>query len=170
MTVYELWKVSPQAFMYLVERNESLEVTRREEYRGSGKSGELTVSRVTPALYSMVKHVLEVETLPVGEREHITTVGDLLKKDIDIDVYDDVCEELSIAFCGPLHLTVDGYAQFSGALDLPVEFFGDHAIVHVDGPGNSWRKRLEVALDLFESAAGYCTDDEYRRWFAVEEG
>ena len=27
------------------------------------------------------------------------TVKDLLKMEVDIDVYDDVCEELAIAFC-----------------------------------------------------------------------
>lgn len=32
-------------------------------------------------------------------------VRDFIKQSIDVDVYDDVCEELAIAFCGPMELT-----------------------------------------------------------------
>ena len=41
------------------------------------------------------------------------TVREFIKRDDDIDVYDDVCEELGIAFCGPLELTPEGEKQFS---------------------------------------------------------
>lgn len=165
MTVKELYEVSPQAFMYIVERDRDLNVTKRTEYKGSGPDGELTVSRVTPARYGTQRNVLEVETLPVSETEHVITVADLLKQEVDIDLCDNVTEELYIAFCGPVELTVEGYAEFAGALSLPVELHDDIAIVCVDGPEGIWQKRLAVAEHLFHAAAGYCATSDYKRWF-----
>ena len=101
-------------------------------------------------------------------------VRDLLKQEIDIDVYDDVCEELGIAFCGPLELTEEGKKHFREALGLEVTFrtgtwCGDIALVHVDDEDEKvWKRRLRKAKELFESAAGYCTVDEFNRWFVEE--
>lgn len=44
-------------------------------------------------------------------------VKDLITQEIDIDVYDDVCEELGIAFCGPVELTDDGAHEFADVLE-----------------------------------------------------
>jgi hypothetical protein len=100
------------------------------------------------------------------------TIRDLLPMEIDIDVYDDVCEELAIAFCGPLKLTPEGEKRFGETLDYEIELnphsYGGYPayIIHIDDPEDSvWRHRLELALDLFESAAGYCSVDEYEKWF-----
>lgn len=48
-------------------------------------------------------------------------VKDLLPMEIDIDVYDDVCEELGIAFCGPLTLTEAGQEKFSEVLEYEIQ-------------------------------------------------
>lgn len=99
------------------------------------------------------------------------TVRDLIKQDIDIDVYDDVCEELGIAFCGPMTLTPDGLAHFADVLDYEVTlsrgYAGDAvAIVHVDDPDDDvWERKLHCAMEFFNSAAGYCSAENFDKWF-----
>ena len=97
-------------------------------------------------------------------------VRDLLKMEIDIDVYDDVCEELGIAFCGAVELSEEAKEHFAEALDYDLSFQGSGkyaiAIVHVDDPNEKvWKRRLAKAKELFYSLAGYCDADDYDRWF-----
>lgn len=92
-------------------------------------------------------------------------IKELLDKEIDIDVYDDVTETLGIAFCGPAKLTKTGEKYFAAALDLDVELFDDHAIVHVDGQEGVWQKNFEAASEFFHAAAGYCAESSYNEWF-----
>ncbi len=98
-------------------------------------------------------------------------VKDLIAQEVDIDVYDDVCEELGIAFCGPMTLTPEGQDKFAEVLEYDVELHNDGgdvtAIVKVDAPGDEWKHRLALAKEFFEGAAGYCTCEEYDKWFAV---
>lgn len=100
------------------------------------------------------------------------TIRDLIAMEIDIDVYDDVCEELGIAFCGPAVLTEEGRKEFADIMDYHVTFNRDcsTAVVHVDDPDDAvWKHRLYRAKLFFDSAAGYCPVDEYERWFADDE-
>ena len=99
-------------------------------------------------------------------------VRDLIQQEIDIDVYDDVCEELGIAFCGSLELTDEGKKEFADVLDYDVEInpcsYGGlpAAIVLIDDPDDAvWEARLEKAKRFFEAAAGYCACSDYDRWF-----
>ena len=97
-------------------------------------------------------------------------VKDLLTMDIEIDVYDDVCEELGICFCAPQELTEDGYQHFAEVLEYPIKIntTGQFpvAIVCIDGEdGNGWKKRLRKAEEFFYSAAGYCADSDYQKYF-----
>ncbi len=101
------------------------------------------------------------------------TIRDLIQMEIDIDVYDDVCEELSIAFCGPQKLTEEGEKKFADIMDYPVEInqhsYGGYpaAIVLIDDPDDAvWEEKLKKAKSFFYSAAGYCACDDYDRWFA----
>lgn len=103
------------------------------------------------------------------------TVRDLIKQEIDIDVYDNVCEELGIAFCGPLVLTEEGEAKFKDVMDYELEYiphsYGGYPayIVHVDDPDDEvWKLRLAKAKEFFEAAAGYCADTDYQLWFKDE--
>lgn len=98
------------------------------------------------------------------------TVRDLLQQNIDIDVVDDVCEELDIAFCGPQKLTAEGAKEFSDVMDFPVLFYNNGAaiiaIVQVDDQDDAvWEARLERAKLFFESAAGYCGCSDYDKLF-----
>lgn len=100
------------------------------------------------------------------------TVRELLQMEIDIDVYDDVCEELGIAFCGPMELTEKGKEKFAEVLDyeltlVPHSYGGFPAyIVHVDDPDDRvWEDRLAKAKEFFEAAAGYCSVEDFEKWF-----
>ncbi len=100
------------------------------------------------------------------------TIRDLISMEIDIDVYDDVCEELGIAFCGPQKLTEEGEREFAEIMDYPVKInvnsYGGlpAAIVLIDDPDEKvWKDRLRKAKRFFDGAAGYCSCDNYDRWF-----
>lgn len=89
-------------------------------------------------------------------------VKDFITMDICVDVYDDVCEACAIAFCGPLIMTNRGRKYWSNILDSDVELMGDNvtAIVHASDENDA----RDIA-DFFESAAGFCSVEEYERWF-----
>ena len=112
------------------------------------------------------------------------TVRDLLLFDDDIDVYDDVCTELGEAFVNPCddgaihewdeYLTEEGMKKFGEVLDYPMhinpyEWGCDIpcAIIHIDDEEGVWQKKLRKAKRFFEACAGYCTCDEYERWFKI---
>ena len=61
MTLHEIWALSPQAFTFIVERDNHLAVTSKQEYRGTGPKGNCEVTRITPPIYPMHGPVLEVE-------------------------------------------------------------------------------------------------------------
>lgn len=98
-------------------------------------------------------------------------VKDLLKMDIDVDVVDDVCEELYIAFCGAYKLTDAGKRKFREVLNYECEFHrlcSDDllCIIHVDDPDEKiWTRKLRKAKELFYSLAGYCAAEDYDKWF-----
>ena len=96
-------------------------------------------------------------------------VRDLFELGLDIDVYDNVCEELAIAFCmDGMELTEAGEDRFEEVLEYPCEIKGDPKVyrwVLVDVDGYHWKDRLAKAKDFFWSAAGYCTCEEYDKWF-----
>lgn len=103
------------------------------------------------------------------------TIREFIQQEIDIDVYDDVCEELSIAFCGPQPLTPEGEKEFADIMDFEVEInphsYGDMAaaIIHIDDPDEKvWEKRLKQVRKFFEGAAGYCPVTNYNKWFGEE--
>lgn len=100
------------------------------------------------------------------------TIRDLIHQEIDIDVYDDVCEELAIAFCGPQLLTEEGEKEFADIMGYEVEInshsYGGYpaAIILIDDPDEAvWQERLEKVERFFYGAAGYCDCDDYDRWF-----
>ena len=98
-------------------------------------------------------------------------VRELLKMDIDIDVYDNVTEELAVAFCGPMELTEAGIRRFGEVLDYYAELTNKgsyiYAIVAVDDPEDEdgWERKLELAKGLFEGMAGLCSATDYELWF-----
>lgn len=97
-------------------------------------------------------------------------VKDLLEMEICVDVYDNVCEKLGIAFDGPMELTEAGKKKFAEVLEYDVTFANSgsflNAIVDVDDEDeDEFERKLEAAKELFEGMAGWCTVDEYDEWF-----
>lgn len=108
------------------------------------------------------------------ERGTIMKVKELLKMDVDIDVYDDVCEELAIAKCGAYELSEEAQKHFAEALEYDCELHSDGGytvcIAHVDDHDESvWKHKLSMACELFYSLAGYCAADDYDKWFKEVE-
>ena len=111
------------------------------------------------------------------------TVRDLMLVMDDIDVYDDVCESLAIAFCNPFcddelhdwreYLTDDGMKKFGEVLDYRLAIWVGHdgmpyAVVGCDSAYEfEWKRRLKMAKEFFESAAGYCSCEDYNKWFRM---
>lgn len=100
-------------------------------------------------------------------------IRDFIKQEICIDVYDNVCEELAIAFDGPVFLTDSGKRKFKDVLGYEIVLHNNGAdivgIVDVDDDDEAvFERKLRKAREFFESLAGYCTVDEYKRWFEVE--
>lgn len=97
-------------------------------------------------------------------------IRDLIQQEIDIDVYDEVCEDIGIAFCGPLKLTDLGKKKFNDVLDYDVciqrGIRFDVAIIKNDC--DNWKEILEKAKSFFWAAAGYCADDDYNKWFILD--
>ena len=100
-----------------------------------------------------------------ADEESTLTVKDLIAQEIDIDCYDDVCEELGIAFCGPMELTEAGLKKFAEVLTFPVTLTNYCAIIHVDDKEGVWQRKLRKAIEFFYSLAGYCSCDDYDNWF-----
>ena len=90
----------------------------------------------------------------------------------DVDVYDNVCEEIGIAYCaGSPVLTKDGEEHFKDVLDYDIKVDENCciAIIDVDGEEGVWQKKLKKAKEFFYAQAGYCAWDDYEKWFAETE-
>lgn len=96
-------------------------------------------------------------------------VKDLIKMEVDVDVYDNVCEELAIAFCGSVELTEHGKFYFEIALNLDVELDEENGIAIVDVEDeffpDLWKFNLKQAEEFFYACAGYCSDKKYNEYF-----
>ena len=86
----------------------------------------------------------------------------------DVDVWDNVCEELGIAYCSGIKLTKKGKEHFKEVLDYDIDVDEDYctAIIDVDDEEGVWQKKLKKAKEFFYSAAGYCDESDYDKWFA----
>lgn len=114
------------------------------------------------------------------------TVRDLMFIMDDIDLYDDACDDLAIAFCNPFdddevhiwseYLTQEGIEKFGEVLFYPAHIAKQirngytvyNFIVEIDDEDDKvWKKRLRKAKEFFESAAGYCSCTDYDKWFRM---
>lgn len=96
-------------------------------------------------------------------RELFDKPGDALD---DFDIYQDCLDIDGVAFCPPLRLTDEGKAHYSKYLDLEVDFADDkqNAWVLVDHLKNG-EKLAEGVMEMFCDAAGYCSEEDYAKWF-----
>ena len=91
-------------------------------------------------------------------------VRDFIKEDIDIDVCDDYDERCYIAFCGPMKLKPKGEERFKEVLDYEIDILPNFkypiAIITCNNG-----KEAQNAKEFFFSAAGYCSESGYNKWF-----
>ena len=91
-------------------------------------------------------------------------VRELIKTNIDIDVYDDYDERLGIAYCYGYGVTEEGEKRFKKALDMDVElvngFGGTVGIVHCETGKEATR-----AMNFFNALAGWCSSEDFDKWF-----
>lgn len=98
-------------------------------------------------------------------------IKDLIAKEIDIDCYDNVVEDIGIAFCGPMVLTDEGMKEFGDVIEYTAEIIEDPIgydvciIIVDDDPDVSWKDKVKRAKRFFYAIAGYCADTDYQRWF-----
>jgi len=92
-------------------------------------------------------------------------IREFVKIEQDIDVYDNVVEELGIAFCGPLRLKKAGEEKFAEVLDYDIDSEPKYCTAVVNIDFDDWKDRLRKAKEFFYAAAGYCTDEEWNKWF-----
>lgn len=96
-------------------------------------------------------------------------IKDLLKLDIDVDVYDNVEDGIEIAFCGPMELTDAGKEKFADVLEYDCVLQNDICMVYTDEQDgvkfDKYKKRLRIAEYFFYALAGYCSADDYDKWF-----
>ena len=98
--------------------------------------------------------------------KEILEVWQLLERDVDLDVVDDVCEDLNIAFVGPQKLTKEGRDHFAPVLDYEVDVDEDAGTaVLMIGNSKYWKEKLKKAKELFYGMAGYCSMEDYDKWF-----
>lgn len=82
----------------------------------------------------------------------------------DVDVYVDGID--GIAVCAPVALTEEGKKHFADALELEVKNYtvmGDDK--DYDDLDNGEGGRLMLAWELLAGLAGYCSVDDFDRWF-----
>lgn len=99
----------------------------------------------------------------------VIKIREFIKMDIDIDVVDDYCEELYIAFCGPLGLTAAGETAWADVLDMDIDIthiggYNPIAVVLVEDS----EQKMQRAKDFFESVAGFCPASDWDKWFVFE--
>ncbi len=105
--------------------------------------------------------------LSVSSEERLPTVAEWLKQydgSADIDVYDDYVSELGIAYCGA-QVTEEGKKHFADALSLLIEEERKPGEVPTAWVHVTTGKELKAAIEFFNAAAGYCSDENYKKWF-----
>ena len=102
-------------------------------------------------------------------------VKDLIREEIDIDVWDNYDERCGLAIVGPLNLTEEGKAEFEEVLEMECMIksygqgeFGDCAVVFTDYPSQTEEeseRKTELLRVFLLAQAGYVGVEEYEKWF-----
>ena len=86
----------------------------------------------------------------------------------DIDVYNNVTDDDSICYCPPIEFTAEGEKYFGWTLDnvfLNVNEDNRWAEVICDEGDYPWQLIKLKAFDLLYAMAGYCSKENYNKWF-----
>lgn len=92
----------------------------------------------------------------------VMPIREFIKMDIDIDVCDDYDESCYIVFCGAVALTEEGEKEFADVLNTMVEVDADNGIALLHAESD---EEVNALNRFFHSAAGYCSEENYNKWF-----
>lgn len=98
------------------------------------------------------------------------TIRELMKHEIDVDVYNNITDDEAICLCCPLELTEEGLKEWGDVLDYIVEVDMDGycpsaECICDDDPNVKWQTKKKRLTNFLWSAAGYCSDKDYNKWF-----
>lgn len=122
--------------------------------------------------YREPKPALKIAELFIkkGIKKMKTTIKELMKYEADVDVYNNITDDEAICLCCPLELTEEGLKEWGDVLDYIVETTTDgdysYAICFCDDdPNVKWQTKKKRLTNFLWSAAGYCSDKDYNKWF-----
>ena len=108
-------------------------------------------------------------------------VKDLFETKISlcVDVYENIADLIGVAFCGHVQLTDEGKKHFSKALQFPIASISKNMLVidtekyyndkKIDLEKYDFEDRIpsgvQNLIDLFWAVAGYCSTEDYTKWF-----
>ena len=90
----------------------------------------------------------------------------------DIDVYNNVTDDDGICYCPPVEFTAEGEKYFGWTLDnvfLNADEDNQWAEVICDEGDYPWQLIKLKAFDLLYAMAGYCSEENYNKWFKQED-
>lgn len=113
---------------------------------------------------------IKFETIKLQGR---MTIRELMKHDIDIDVYNNITDDEAVALVCPMELTEEGEQEWGDVLNYIVEVNTDgnysYAIcICDDNPNIKWQTKKKRLTNFLWSAAGYCSEENYDKWFLDE--
>jgi hypothetical protein len=99
--------------------------------------------------------------------------------EIDVDVYENIADLIGIAYCSGNKLTEAGKRKFKTALQFPIQRIDRNMLVidteryfkekniNIDDYDFEWNipPQVQNLIDLFWSVAGYCSIEDYEKWF-----
>lgn len=99
-------------------------------------------------------------------RRFIETMGK------DIDVYNNVTDDEGVAYCPPMFFTKEGNEEFGDVLNYKIDVDEDNQCAEVicddEEERISWQTKKKKAERLFWSMAGYCSEEDYDKWFTEQ--
>lgn len=91
---------------------------------------------------------------------------DFIERDGEHDVYDDVCDGIGVCYCGGMKLTDEGKKEFAEILECELDVCDEESLAtFLIDECKDWKRKYKVAKAFFWSAAGYCVDDDFNKWF-----
>ena len=89
--------------------------------------------------------------------------------DVDIDIEDNVCQEIGLAFVGPIELTKEGKEKFKDVLEYEVRLYEEESWASVkcndQEPEIKWLTKFKKVQEFFKACAGYCSAKDFDKWF-----
>ena len=117
--------------------------------------------------HNVVIESIKVPEVPKGRM----TIRELMEYEIDIDIANNVTDSLGCCLVCPMKLTEEGEREWGDVLDYVVDVYGDDNYAECivdDDPHIKWQTKNRRLESFLLSAAGYCSETDYDKWFVDE--